>query len=76
MHMLTSSDGTKIAYNRDGSGPCVVLVGGGLDDGSENAVLIPALAERFTVLNSRQSRRRTGHPCCRSPTHSPTTLRA
>ena len=51
MHTLTSRDGTKIAYTRDGSGPSVVLVGGGLDDGSENAALIPALADRFTVVN-------------------------
>jgi hypothetical protein len=28
MHTLTSGDGTKIAYTRDGSGPSVVLVGG------------------------------------------------
>ena len=51
MHALTSRDGTKIAYSRDGSGPSVVLVVGALDDGSENATLIPALAERFTVVN-------------------------
>ena len=51
MHTVTSRDGTKIAYTREGSGPSVVLVGGALDDGSENATLIPALAERFTVLN-------------------------
>ena len=51
MHMVTSRDGTKIAYTREGSGPSVVLVGGALDDGSENATLIPALAERFTVIN-------------------------
>ena len=50
MH-VTSRDGTKIAYTREGSGPSVVLVGGALDDGSENATLIPALAERFTVVN-------------------------
>jgi pimeloyl-ACP methyl ester carboxylesterase len=34
-----------------GSGPAVILVGGGLDDGSENAPLAPELAEHFTVLN-------------------------
>jgi pimeloyl-ACP methyl ester carboxylesterase len=51
MHMVTSRDGTKIAYTREGSGPSIVLVGGALDDGSENATLIPALAERFTVTN-------------------------
>jgi pimeloyl-ACP methyl ester carboxylesterase len=51
MHMVTSRDGTKIAYTKEGSGPSIVLVGGALDDGSENATLIPALAERFTVIN-------------------------
>jgi len=51
MHTVTSRDGTKIAYTRHGSGPSVVLVGGALDDGAENATLIPALAERFTVVN-------------------------
>jgi hypothetical protein len=29
----------------------VILVGGGLDDGSENAPLVPELARRFTVYN-------------------------
>jgi hypothetical protein len=48
---VTSKDGTSIAYDRQGGGPAVILVGGGLDDGSENAPLVPALAERFTVYN-------------------------
>ena len=51
MGTATSADGTEIAYQRQGSGPAVVLVGGGLDDGSENAVLMPALASEFTVYN-------------------------
>jgi pimeloyl-ACP methyl ester carboxylesterase len=46
-----SADGTSIAYERIGSGPTIILVGGGLDDGSENAALAPELAERFTVYN-------------------------
>lgn len=48
---VTSDDGTTIAYDRKGSGPAVVLVGGALDDGAENASLVPALAEHFTVYN-------------------------
>ena len=48
---VTSNDGTTIAYDRKGSGPAVVLVGGAQDDGAENAPLIPALAEHFTVYN-------------------------
>ena len=31
---VTSRDGTRIAYERAGSGPAVILVGGGLDDGA------------------------------------------
>jgi pimeloyl-ACP methyl ester carboxylesterase len=48
---VTSKNGTAIAYDRQGTGPAVILVGGGLDDGSENAPLATALAERFTVCN-------------------------
>ena len=45
---VTSADGTRIAHGREEAGPAVVLVGGGLDDGSENAALVPALAGDFT----------------------------
>jgi pimeloyl-ACP methyl ester carboxylesterase len=51
MSAVTSKDGTSIACERTGSGPAVILVGGGIDDGSENAPLVPELANRFTVLN-------------------------
>jgi pimeloyl-ACP methyl ester carboxylesterase len=51
MAHVTSTDGTPIAYQRDGSGPAVILIGGGLDDGSENAPLGRELAEEFTVYN-------------------------
>ena len=51
MNHVTSKDGTTIAYDQRGSGPAVILVGGALDDGSENAPLAPPLAERFTVYN-------------------------
>jgi pimeloyl-ACP methyl ester carboxylesterase len=51
MPTVTSNDGTSIAYERAGSGPAVIFVGGGLDDGSENAPLVPELAGDFTVLN-------------------------
>jgi Alpha/beta hydrolase family len=51
MSRVTSQDGTSIAYERTGSGPAVILVGGGIDDGSENAPLAPELAGRFTVYN-------------------------
>ncbi|MEJ3742659.1 alpha/beta fold hydrolase [Actinomycetes bacterium KLBMP 9797] len=51
MNRVTSKDGTSIAYERLGRGPAVILVGGGLDDGAENAPLATELASRFTVFN-------------------------
>jgi pimeloyl-ACP methyl ester carboxylesterase len=58
---VVSKDGTPIAYERQGTGPAVVLVGGGLDDGSENAPLVPALATHFTVYNyARRGRGASG----------------
>ena len=51
MNVVTSKDGTLIAYDRQGDGPVVVLVTGALDDGSENAPLAAKLAEEFTVVN-------------------------
>jgi pimeloyl-ACP methyl ester carboxylesterase len=51
MGRVISKDGTSISYGRSGHGPVVILVGGGLDDGSENVPLASALSERFTVYN-------------------------
>jgi pimeloyl-ACP methyl ester carboxylesterase len=51
MNRVTSKDGTSIAYERNGRGPAVVLVCGGLDDGSENAQLAAELSKQFTVYN-------------------------
>lgn len=51
MQHVESKDGTAIACTQGGDGPRVVLVGGGLDDGSENASLIPALADSFTLVS-------------------------
>jgi pimeloyl-ACP methyl ester carboxylesterase len=59
MNRVMSKDGTAIAYDRQGHGPAVVLVGGGLDDGSENAPLASELAAHFTVYN--YARRGRGH---------------
>lgn len=58
---VRSADGTRIAYAREGAGPAVVLVGGALDDGSENAVLVPELATEFTVFDyARRGRADSG----------------
>jgi pimeloyl-ACP methyl ester carboxylesterase len=51
MRRVTSRDGTSIAYERMGRGAAVIMVGGGLDDGAENAPMARELAERFTVYN-------------------------
>lgn len=49
MSYVVSADGTAIAYERRGSGSPVILVGGGLDNGSETADLAAQLAEHFAV---------------------------
>jgi pimeloyl-ACP methyl ester carboxylesterase len=51
MDRVTSRDGTSIAYERQGVGPAVVLVGGAFVDRSENAPLAAELAGRFTTYN-------------------------
>jgi pimeloyl-ACP methyl ester carboxylesterase len=51
MNRVTSRDGTSIVYEQVGSGPALILVGGGLDDGSENAPLARELAADFAVYN-------------------------
>lgn len=51
MQTVTSRDGTTIAYERTGTGPAVVLVGGALIDHSENTPLAAVLAADFTVYN-------------------------
>jgi pimeloyl-ACP methyl ester carboxylesterase len=51
MNRVTSKDGTSITYDRQGSGPAVILVGGAFVDRSENAPLATELAEQFTVYN-------------------------
>lgn len=55
MPHVTSADGTTIGYDQlSDEGPVVVLVGGGLDDGSENIPLGEDLAAAFTVVNYRR----------------------
>ncbi|MBL7258406.1 alpha/beta fold hydrolase [Paractinoplanes lichenicola] len=55
MPHVTSADGTSIGYDRiGGAGPVLVLVGGGLDDGTENRPLGEHLAKSFAVVNYRR----------------------
>ncbi|WP_020579108.1 alpha/beta fold hydrolase [Actinopolymorpha alba] len=58
MSNVASADGTLIDYTCQGAGPAVILVAGGLDDGSENAPLAVELSKDFTVYN--YARRGTG----------------
>jgi pimeloyl-ACP methyl ester carboxylesterase len=47
----TSRDGTRIAFERSGAGPVVVLVAAALSDRSGTKRLAKHLATRFTVIN-------------------------
>jgi pimeloyl-ACP methyl ester carboxylesterase len=53
MQTVTSNDGTTIAYDRHGSGPAVILVGGALSlrRFKKMEQFSQALGERFTVIN-------------------------
>lgn len=55
MAHVASADGTAIGYDRlSENGPVVVMVGGGLDDGTENVPLAEHLADTFAVVNYRR----------------------
>lgn len=54
MNTVTSNDGTTIAFDRMGSGPAVILVGGAFQHRAidpRTAELAGLLAERFTVVH-------------------------
>jgi pimeloyl-ACP methyl ester carboxylesterase len=50
MQYTVSRDGTKIAYQRSGDGPPVILVVGAFNERSTGAPLADVLAERFTMI--------------------------
>ncbi|MGW0184607.1 alpha/beta fold hydrolase [Streptomyces sp. NPDC003362] len=50
MDKVFSADGTAIAYEQQGSGPAVVLVGGAFMTRGDSAELAGLLAEHFTVI--------------------------
>lgn len=55
MPHVTSADGTAIGYDRlSDHGPVVVLVSGGLDDGTESLPLGQQLADTFSVIAYRR----------------------
>jgi pimeloyl-ACP methyl ester carboxylesterase len=51
MHTVTSRDGTKIAYDTQGSGPPVILVNGALAGREAGSDIAKLLAGRFTVYS-------------------------
>lgn len=61
MHKVISRDGTTIAYERIGTGPPLVLLGGGFRDHTAFAPLIPHLQEDFTTYTyDRRGRGESG----------------
>ena len=63
MEHVASTDGTKIAYARTGSGPPLVLVHGSLNDRNAWGAVLPALAQRYTVYAmDRRGRGASGPP--------------
>ncbi len=51
MQKVTSKDGTKIAYDKVGHGPVIILVLGALNSRKSGARLAKLLASRFTVIS-------------------------
>ena len=51
MRLVTSRDGTRIAYDKSGKGPAVILVNGALATRSSNGELVEFLARHFTVYS-------------------------
>lgn len=50
-NFVTSKDGTRIAFDRAGEGPAVILVGGALSDRAAWAPIAELLAPNFTVFS-------------------------
>lgn len=61
MDFVTSSDGTRIGYATQGSGPPLLFVGGAFSDHSTGAALAAALAPHFAVFTyDRRGRGKSG----------------
>lgn len=70
METIASKDGTKIAYEKSGSGPALLIVGGSLADHAFYAPLAAELADGFTVYNfDRRGRGQSGDTLPYSPEH-------
>ncbi|WHX48548.1 hypothetical protein QNH46_21165 [Paenibacillus woosongensis] len=59
MNSVISKDGTKIAYEKQGTGPTLILVSSAAADHHDAAQLAEQLAAHFTVYN--YDRRGRGH---------------
>jgi pimeloyl-ACP methyl ester carboxylesterase len=60
-HYVTSADGTRIAFDREGEGPPLILVSGLLCSRTTTAALASELASQFTVINyDRRGRGESG----------------
>ncbi|HEY8173888.1 MAG TPA: alpha/beta hydrolase [Dehalococcoidia bacterium] len=63
MEHVTSADGTRIAYERSGAGPPLVLVHGSLNDRNAWGAVAPAFRAQFTVFAmDRRGRGESGAP--------------
>ena len=51
MNTVRSKDGTAIAFDRSGSGPALILVGGAMSDRTTSAAVGSLLAPHFTVIS-------------------------
>lgn len=61
MGTVTSKDGTRIAFDRSGEGPAVILVVGAFNERPTGAPLARALEQQFTVFNyDRRGRGESG----------------
>ena len=61
MGTVTSRDGTRIAFDRSGAGPAIILVVGAFNDRSTGAPLARSLERHFTVFNyDRRGRGESG----------------
>lgn len=51
VNTLTSKDGTRIAYEKSGTGPAIILVLGAFNDRTAGIALSQSLKGTFTVFN-------------------------
>src|SRR5512144_541556 len=61
MATVTSNDGTRIAFDRSGEGPAIILVVGAFNDRATGTPLAQSLERHFTVFNyDRRGRGESG----------------